>query len=92
MRVLTKRILSSCVRVIVGACCAVALAMAQGTNRFTGSAACATCHAMQYAAQSSTGHAHALARAPQIIGCDPPYPLPPPKRGALLSSASASRA
>lgn len=53
----------SCMRVILGSCLAGALAMAQEKPRFAGSAVCATCHATQSVVQSSTGHAHALARA-----------------------------
>ena len=50
-------------RFLLVSCLAAALGMAQGKPRFTGSASCAACHRMQSAAQSSTGHAHALARA-----------------------------
>ncbi len=63
MGISTKRIPSPGVRIIVAGCWAVALATAQDKPRFAGSAACAPCHAAQHAAQSSTGHAHALARA-----------------------------
>ncbi len=52
-------------RVLLAGCLVTTpAAMAQEKARFAGSAACATCHASQSAAQSSTGHAHALARAP----------------------------
>ena len=53
-----------CMFVVLASYLATAHALAQAPPGFAGSVACATCHASQSAAQSSTGHAHALARAP----------------------------
>jgi len=63
MRTSNPPALTCCLRLILAGCWAGAFATGQEAPRFAGSAACAVCHRTESAAQSATGHAHALARA-----------------------------
>ncbi|MBI2687680.1 MAG: hypothetical protein HYX27_15320 [Acidobacteria bacterium] len=63
MNIFTRQRCVSWLRLILAGGLASALVTAQAAPRFAGSAACSTCHAAQSSAQSSSGHAHALARA-----------------------------